>query len=318
MHTDYILLPVILSLFDGDSGAAPAAGPAEGQGEINSAAGGDASRGRTGEKAVQPEIRYGKQPDQAAGNQVQQADAASDMETLRSEFRELVNGKYKDAYTAETQRIINERFKQTKALESQLEAMRPLIDLLMERHGITDNDPAKLYDAVAANDPTLEERAEENGMTLEQQRRMDALERENARMRRAEEQRVLDMRARDSTNRWMAEAAQMEQSGQYPGFDLRIEAKNPDFMRLLRAGVPVAQAYVALHGQEMLLGVQQQTAAATEKRVVDNIRAKGARPKENGTAAQGNFITKSDPRTLTKADRANIRERVSRGERIVF
>lgn len=325
MRKDLILFPVILSLFDGGAAAGGAAGggaPAAGAGaagETQGAAPGDAGRGKAGDNP-EPKILYGKQPQQEAkGDQVRQADAgtAKQGEDLSAEFREAINGKYKDAFTAEMQRIIDRRFKEAKTTEAALNATKPLTDLLMQRYGIADGDMGKLMTAVENDDPTLSRRAEENGMSVEQQRQMDRYERENRQLRAAEAQRVNEDRARETTARWMREAEDLVK--EYPGFDLRSEIENPDFMRLLRAGIPVRHAYEVTHRDEIMRTVQQRTAASTEKRVVDDIRANGRRPRENGTSSnQGAFITKTDPSKFTKEDHARIRERVRAGERIIF
>lgn len=324
------LLPVILSLFDGGAAAGGSAGggapAAEGTGAAGEAQGnapGAAGRGKSGDKAAQPRIVYGKQPEQeqASGNQVQQTDAGAakveEGKDLSAEFKEAINGKYKDVFSAEVQRIIDRRFKEAKAAEASLSATKPLTDMLFQRYGITDGSMDKLIAAVEADDPTLSRRAEDNGLSVEQQRKMDAYERENRRLRDAEAQRVREDQARDLVNRWMQEAEEIK--ADYPDFDLNAEAANPEFMKLLRSGIPVRHAYEVLHRDEIMTAVQQRTAASTEKRVTDSIRANGMRPRENATSSsQGAFIQKADPRKLTKEDHERIRERVRRGERIVF
>ena len=122
-------LRVILSLFDGGAAAAGAAagasGGAEGgasaQGETTNASSSPTRKGKTGEYA---NVVFGKQetPDDTGtssgepkgeGAKMQQHDAGAAEkggEDLKKEFLDLVNGKYKDVYTAETQRIINRRF----------------------------------------------------------------------------------------------------------------------------------------------------------------------------------------------------------------
>ena len=62
----------------------------------------------------------------------------------------------------------------------------------------------------------------------------------------------------------------------------------------------------------------RQTAALTEKAVVDSVRAKGARPAENGAAPRSAFVVKSDVNKLTKEDRATIALKAMRGEHIEF
>lgn len=325
-----LLLPITMSLFDGGAGAgagaaggtAPAAGNGAGaQGETNSAGRGAASRGNSGESST-ANVRYGKQADgaRAAGDQVQQdaAGTANDEEALHQEFLQLVNGKYKNAYTAETQKIIDKRFAGAKQTEQALEASRPVLDTLMQRYNITDGNMQKLYDAVVNDDPTLAQRAEDNGMSVEQQREVDKLQRENRALLQQVQSAQRAQQAQETTNKWLQEAAAMRNSGKYPNFDLRAEAMNPEFMSLLRAGIPMEHAYEVLHRDEINRAIETKTAASTEKRVVDNIRAQGMRPPENGTSSQGSFVTKSDPRQLTKEDHKAIRERVRRGERIVF
>ena len=331
MKRKYFLLPVIMGLFDGGaagagapagaaaSDAAPAAGNAEAQGEAKGKARGAASRGKSGENS-EPTILYGKQPqqEQAKAEHVQQPDAAAadNKEALRSEFLKLANGKYKDAYTAEVQKIIDNRFRNAKVNEQQLTSQQPIIELLSDRYGITDGDMTKLYKAVVDNDPTVEARAEDNGMTVEQQKRVDEMERELAQLRKIEQDRVRNEQAQQTTNKWIAEAEAMKQA--YPNFDLRTEVQNQEFLALLRANIPMQHAYEVLHRDEINNNIRAQAAAASEKRVVDNIRAQGMRPRENGTSSQGSFVVKSDPRTLTRADHDKIRERVRHGEKIRF
>ena len=66
------------------------------------------------------------------------------------------------------------------------------------------------------------------------------------------------------------------------------------------------------------MAVEQSAARAAEKQVVDTIRAKGARPAENGTAAQSAFTVKDDVSKLTREDRAEIARRAARGDSISF
>ena len=116
--------------------------------------------------------------------------------------------------------------------------------------------------------------------------------------------------------KWRGEAEQMK--ALYPGFDLETESRDPQFLSMLRFGVPVQTAYEVLHMEEIKTGIAQMTARATEKQVVDGIRAKGVRPQENGTAAQSGFTIRDDVHKLTKKDRAEMARRAARGEKITF
>jgi hypothetical protein len=116
--------------------------------------------------------------------------------------------------------------------------------------------------------------------------------------------------------KWDAEAESLK--GIYPSFNVQAEAQNPQFMSLLRSGVPMQTAYEVIHMEDIKAGIQRMTASATEKQVTDNIRAKGQRPAENGTSSQSAFTVKDDVSKLSKADRRNIAVRSRRGESISF
>ena len=89
---------------------------------------------------------------------------------------------------------------------------------------------------------------------------------------------------------------------------------NPDFLALLQRGVSVEQAYKVLHMDDFL----SKATAQAEKTVTDNIRARGARPQENGAAPKSAVVVKDDVSKLTPADRAEIARRAAMGETITF
>lgn len=153
-------------------------------------------------------------------------------------------------------------------------------------------------------------------MNVEQYKQFQKLQRENAALLQAQRQRQSQQAAQQQLQKWYAEGEQLK--ADYPDFDLGTEARNPQFLSMLKSGVPVKLAYEVLHMDGIKAGVAQAAAQRTEKQVVDGIRAKGARPPENGTAAQSGFTVKDDVSKLTKKDRAEIARRAARGERITF
>lgn len=118
--------------------------------------------------------------------------------------------------------------------------------------------------------------------------------------------------ARRQLEDWQRQAGDIAQ--RYPGFDLGAEAARPEFLQLLRAGVPMRQAYEVLH----LSDIRQDAAQKAEARVTQAIRAKQARPGENGAAGSPGVSVKQDPSKLTRAGRAEIARRAAQGERICF
>lgn len=107
---------------------------------------------------------------------------------------------------------------------------------------------------------------------------------------------------------WNDQAQQMK--ARYPDFDLGREAQDRTFRAMLRAGVPLRQAYEVVHMDELR--------AAAERAVTANIKAKGARPQENGAGAASGFTVKEDVSKLTPKDRAELAKRAAGGEVITF
>lgn len=328
----YILLDLDLKLFDGAAGAGVSAGAAaggDGTGAAqagNQATPGSSRRGKTGgaEKVVygrqqtaetpaaadQDGQTAGEGPD-AGGNQTEETP-----EQRKARFEALISGEFKDLFDERAQGIISRRFKQVKGLEEQLSASKPLVDLLAQRYGITDGDPAKLAQAVEADEAYWSEAAEKAGMDVPQYRQMLRLQRENEALRQAQLRQQGEREAQRQLQAWEQESGEVK--ALYQDFDLAAECRNPQFIGMLRSGVPMRHAYEVAHLEDIKSSTAQQAAKQTEKQVTENIRAKGARPQENGTAAQSGVIVKSDPSKLTRADREEIARRVARGETIRF
>ena len=336
------LLNIRLDLFDGGAAAggdgAGAAAPASQNGDGakggSQAAPGSTRRGNSGEFQ---NVLFGKQSAPAAAGegggqegQQQSSVAGSDkdkqpgvtttsdtLEARRKAFQDLVNSEeYKDIYTEETQRIINRRFRETQNLEQQVARNQPLIDMLMQRYKISDGDIGKLTAAIENDDAYWSEAAEEAGMSVEQYKQFQKLQRENAALMRDQQQRRSQQAAQQQLQKWYGEAEQVK--GVYPSFDLNAEVKNQQFLSMLKSGVPMQHAYEVVHLDDIKAGVAKMQAKATERQVVDGIRAKGARPQENGTTSQSAFTVKDDVSKLTKSERAEIARRVARGEIIKF
>ena len=322
------ILHVTLDLFDGAAGAA-ASGAGEGagsgtQGETQQTSPAATRRGSSGEYS---KVKVGKQdqPAAAGGQQANPPDAGEEskkgvettsdtLEDKRKAFRALVDGEYKDQYTEDTQRIIDRRFRETKNLETQLSQQKPILDMLMQRYKIADGDLGKLTQAIENDNAYWSQAAEEAGMSVEQYKQFQKLQRENAQLLQAQRRSQSQQAAEKQLQKWYQEAEAMK--ADYPGFDLGRESQDPQFLSMLRSGVPVKLAYEVMHMDEIKSTVAQTTAQQTEKQVVEGIRAKGARPAENGTSSQSGFVVKDDPAKWTKKDRAEIVRRVQRGEQI--
>lgn len=314
------LYDITLSLFDGEGGGAEA--PAQGE---TQASAGNTRQSKTG---ALNNVKYGKQPEpivqqeeqpDAGAEKVKDVETTSDaLEDRKKAFRKLITEDYKDLYTQETQRMIDRRFKETREMEKQMQSYRPVLDTLMERYGIEDGDAKRLMEAVDNDHAYWSEAAEEAGMSEDQYKEFRRLKRENAGLLRAQQMQQQEAQIKAQGEKWYMEAEAMKGNPLYQNFDLMQELQNPDFVGLLQAGTPMEHAYKVLHFDELMGNAVQAAAASTEKKVADNVRAKGSRPSENGTNSNSAFVTKTDPTKLTRADFEEIERRVARGERISF
>lgn len=322
------LLDAILNLFDGEGGAAAAGagdGAASATGTTGDTTGNAPAPTRRGNKSGETTtVIYGKRPTAAEETEPSAAGSAqadvhttsNTLEERRKAYQDLVNGEYKDLYTEDTQRLINRRFSETKSLQDAAAKTQPIIDLLSQRYGVDSSDLPKLLSAIEDDDGYWEQQAEEHGMTVEQEKQMQRLQRENKALVDAQRQREGEEAAQKQVQQWYAEGEQLK--AQYPGFDLQAECGNERFVAMLKVGIDIKTAYEAVHHDELMAGTMQAVAQKTQQAVVANVRARGQRPAENAASSQSAFTYKDDVSKLTRKDRAEIARRASRGERIEF
>lgn len=297
----------------GDGGAAAGAGDATG---VTVPAAEGRKQRRTNPLA---NVKYGVQQDQAQGGvAAASAEAANTIDGNES-FEALIKGKYKSEFDARVQDIIRSRFKQNGEMEERLNSLNPLLEGLGRLHNIDPSDIQQLTDVVLNNDALYEEEAMERGMSIEALKAVKQMERENETLKQREQQSIAETRMREHFDKLAKQADEAKQL--YPGLDLMAEMQDPTFARLTApgVGVDVRTAYEVVH-REQLRGAEMQFAAQkSAERMANAVRANGMRPVENGMNSQQTASpVKTDPRTLTKADRAEIKRRVANGEKIVF
>ncbi len=100
----------------------------------------------------------------------------------------------------------------------------------------------------------------------------------------------------------------------YPEFNFEEEIKNPEFTRLLKAGVKVKDAYEVINIDTII----ERNSKNAEKKVVDSIRAKANRPTENGSEGGSGILLAGNASKLTKKERADLAKRAAKGEKISF
>jgi len=133
---------------------------------------------------------------------------------------------------------------------------------------------------------------------------------ENRLLKKRHEDEFQLMKLRSEAQKMREQAAETKEA--YPDFDFEKEIKNPEFMRLLRLGVGVKNAYEVANIDAIL----EKNTQAAEKKVVDSIRLKGNRPVENGSEGASGILLSGNASKLSRKERAELARRAAKGERI--
>lgn len=309
------LFPMNLQLFAEGGAAAGDGGAGEGTGVTAQAA---AVQNKGAKSNPLANVVYGKQPQESApAAEVPKEEPKQEPAVDRhAEFEAMIKGDYKEAYDKRMQETIQKRLKGAKETEEKLTAMNPLLDILSARYGVEASDIAGLIKALEGDDAFFEQAAIEHNMDAKQYRNLMKLQRENARLRAENAEKIKQEQIQKQYAIWEQQAEQARNL--YPNLDMNVETQNPQFRQLLFAGVDVGTAYLAIHKDDVLAGAMQHTAKTVEQKLANKIAAGNSRPPENGASGQSAAIIKTDPSTWTKADRAEVRRRVARGEKITL
>lgn len=235
-----------------------------------------------------------------------------------AEFETMIKGDFKGAFDKRVQNIVKDRLKGSKQTETQLRDANDLLSLVGERYGWDGKDFATLRAFVESDKAYLEQEALDKGMTVEQLAEVKRLERENAALLRQQTEAAEKAEFEKKLGGWMQEAEALK--GTYPNLNLMEEFNNPQFLRLLDAGVGVKGAYQSVHFDDLIGGALQYTAQQTQKAVMDSVKANGMRPNENGAKGSNGANTKIDVSKLTAAERKAYAEEARRNpeKRITF
>ena len=197
---------------------------------------------------------------------------------------------------------VKDRFKNQADLQAQLDAWKPAQEALMKKTGAASLD--ELQKLIVDDDSLYEDEAEAMGMSVEafkQYKQMqDKLDEANAREQRAAE-RERNMQHFAGLSQQAEELKQM-----FPGFDLEAEMQNPDFFRLTApGGISVKQAYMALHGDELIPQLMGYGMKRAQEQMGSTIQAQRARPAEGAMSSKNPAAAEPriNPKNLTKKER---------------
>lgn len=221
---------------------------------------------------------------------------------------------FKAEYDAEVQGLMKDRLKKSSKenaeLNNKLKASSPIIEAMAKKYGVDANDYNAILDAFESDDSNLEEEAYKRDMSVEQLRQFKQIERENQKLREADEER----RKQAIFAQWDREAEELK--GIYPSFDVATEQENEQFMKLLGAGVPMRTAYEVAHKDEIIRSAMSFTAEKTAEKVANSVRANASRPSENGLSSNSASVNMIDVSKLTREQMEAYKQRALNGERI--
>ncbi len=232
--------------------------------------------------------KTGEQGDFSADAARENSTEMSGEESREQRFQKLIGEEFKDEFTKKMQSVIDRRFKETKRLESEREALTPILSELYGKYGVEQGDIAALGEALGKERAATQESTDKPFES-----------------------------ARAQVSEWIKQGEELKSF--YPSFDLKNELSgNKGFTRLIRAGVPVRTAYEVVHKDEILGSAMEYTAKKVSEQVVKGLEAKTARPSENGLLTSGGLVRKTDVNALTSKDIMDILKQVERGAKVSF
>lgn len=236
----------------------------------------------------------------------------------KAEFDRMIKGDYKDLYDSKVQEIVQRRLKGPSEAAEKFRALTPTLELLAKHYGVEDPADIKaLTAAIEADDSLIEKLAMEKNMTPDEYRRIQKVERENAKLKREVAERQQKEAAAKQYQIWMNQAKQAKNF--YPSLNLDAELTNPVFRDLIKnPNIGIQTAYEVIHKDEITAGLLRHATEQASKQVAASVAANGARPTENGSGAQSPATVKLDPSKMTKAQRQDFRRRAAMGEKISF
>ena len=191
-------------------------------------------------------------------------------------------------------------------------------------YGVDAADPAqmdlgKLKESITKDKRWYEQAALEKGIPVETEmhmRQLELNEKRQAEINRKSLEREMLTKHLESLR-----AQEAEFKKELPDFDLMQEIQtNNDFRRLTMpgSGLNLRQAYMAVHGDELMQRVSAASSAKAQSDMSRAIQSGAMRPQENGMNAQGGGIPARDYNAMTRQEWAEIRRRAQRGEKIAI
>ena len=264
----------------------------------------------------------------AAEEDASKTETSAEKSDADARFEALIKGEFADAFQKRTQKIINARFKKTKALETaekELSALRQTLDeVLPDAAGKTAADVGVLLRQTlsaqrpgkeaapsqeAPSEPPALQSQPENAAAQEKKLLASLKDTLLVRQKKARAGRILEDWTRQET----------ALKALYPDFDLQASlTQNADFISLVKAGLPLRKAYEAANLEQILGSAMRYAALRGGQKTADFMRESGALVQENSVLDRASSLKTTDVNSLTQKDILRIIGEVNRGAKITF
>ena len=253
----------------------------------------------------------------AAGTTGEGTGQAAAANEARVSFEDLIKGEYKEDYDKSVQKILRQRLSGAKANEAKLAKVAPIMQALASKYGVADvEDIDSIARYVEEDESLYEDAAYKAGLSVDQYKRFAQIEAENQRLTAERERNKQRRAAQAQYEQWLAEAEEIK--ADFPNFDLDTYLQDTHFQTLLKDGIELRNAYIAMDADNILPEVMGHTAQQVAKKTAATIAQRGNRPAEGGMSGQAASKTTTNVSKLSNAEIADIAARVKRGEVIRF
>ena len=228
-----------------------------------------------------------------------------------------IKGEFKDLYGQDVSNAIQHRFKNQADLSGQIDQISNDLSPLFMNYGLEAGDFEGLKNAIANDDVFFQAQAERAGLDVEQYKENLRLKAEAERGRQITEAYEQQQRQNAMFAQWESEAADLQQV--FPAFDLGLEIQsNEEFAKLISNGVPVRNAFLTTHADEIFQGSNAYAETQATRNVINAIQQRSSRPAEGAMHPGAAVVRKSDPSSLSNDDIDEINRRVAMGESVSF
>ena len=236
------------------------------------------------------------------------SDAGNDTENASKseDFEKLIRGEYKEEYSRRVSQIVKNRLKNAKANEEKLSALEKKVEELKK-----DKSEEEKEEDVSEiqGEADLPQKKDEG---IEADTQTDAVN--------------TDTEENEGENPEISEEEIEILAGEivktkeiYPNFDLKRELRNPEFRSLISIpGMDMKKAFEISHHEQIISSAMQYAATAAQNKLALSTASGMQRPNEAVQENTSCVIIENVPAGLTKAQRADIKKRVRRGEKIIW